>query len=584
MTDTHPSMTVAWDVPATMRDGTILRANIYSPAEDGPWPVLLARTPYSKDLSIALTVDPMRAVRAGFMVVIQDVRGCFASGGDWLPLVHEADDGYDTIAWAATLPGSSGRVGMFGASYLGFTQWAAARQPHPALTALAPTITWADPLDGMIGRGGAMEWGLQVSWSLAIAPNSLIRLYEADRPALGAALAHWMHAMDTLPTDGVRALPLASASPLHALGLTDSTPNARGDALSASSTAYAATVGTHAQIAVPTLHVGGWYDVFCGGTLRNYQEMRARHDLPTRLIVGPWVHGRFDGMVGQVDFGMAASAMMMGLRGDLMSLTIDWFKALLPAPASPLPLALADPSTPVTIFVMGTNVWRNEADWPLARARVTPYYLHSNGAANSRYGDGALSPEMPLDHITDTYLYDPNDPVPTVGGATLMSAALPSGPYDQRTVEARQDVLVYTSQPLAEALEVTGPITAHLWISSFAPDTDVVVRLVNVWPNGFAQNVTDGIVRMRYRNGEQPEYLQPDHPYEVTVDLWATSQVFLPGHCIRVDITGGSFPRWDRNPQSTDLPTQATILQAARHTILHDIDHPSAILLPIVAQ
>jgi len=243
---------------------------------------------------------------------------------------------------------------------------------------------------------------------------------------------------------------------------------------------------------------------------------------------------------------------------------------------------------PINLFVMGANAWRDEQEWPLARAVNTRYYLHSNGGANSLHGNGYLTTDLPDrdESASDKYDYDPNNPVITRGGALLLSPEYPPGPFDQQPTESREDVLVYTSGELKEDLEVTGPIKVHLWAVSSAPDTDFVARLVDVHDDGYAQNLTDGIIRARYRHferGETPSLIEPGKAYEYEIDLWATSNVFKAGHRIRLEVTSSNFPRWDRNPNTGHDFGTDTEMVVAHQTILHDAEHASYIVLPIVS-
>ncbi len=300
----------------------------------------------------------------------------------------------------------------------------------------------------------------------------------------------------------------------------------------------------------------------------------------SKLLIGPWTHGGFMNPIGELNFGFGASAAFINLQIDFLSLQLRWFDHFLKGAEN----GITD-EAPIKLFVMGANVWRDEQEWPLARAVETHYYLHSNGHANSLRGDGLLSTETPATETPDQYAYDPAHPVMAHGGALLLSPEFRAGPLDQTATESREDVLVYTTPVLEQDVEVTGPISVHLWAVSSAPDTDFVARLVDVYPNGYAQNLTDGIIRARYRDfskGEKPTLIEPGKPYEYEIDLWATSNVFKQGHRIRLDITSSSFPRWDRNPNTGhDLGADAE-LAIAQQTILHDADHPSHVVLPIV--
>jgi hypothetical protein len=279
-----------------------------------------------------------------------------------------------------------------------------------------------------------------------------------------------------------------------------------------------------------------------------------------------------------VYFGYGSSAALINLQIDFMSLQLRWFDRWLKGQDNGV-----DREAPVKLFVMGANVWRDEQEWPLSRAVPTPFYLHSSGQANSLDGDGSLSQKAPEDESADHFTYDPANPVPTLGGSLLMPATYRSGPRDQRPIEQREDVLVFTSAPLEQDLEVTGPVSVTLWASSSAPDTDFVARLVDVHPDGFARNLTDGIIRARYRNGlDVPELLTPGQAYQFTIDLWATSNVFLAGHRIRLDITSSNFPRWDRNLNTGNAIGVDAEGRRATQTILHTRQHPSYVLLPVV--
>jgi putative CocE/NonD family hydrolase len=573
---------VEFDVPAVMRDGVTLRANVYRPAGDGSWPVLLTRLPYGKDLPLGTSMlDPVQAARRGYIVVVQDTRGRFRSAGEWYPFIHEDVDGYDTVEWAAGLPGSSGRVGMYGASYFGFTQWAAARERPPHLAALFPFITWADAQDGVAMRGGAVELGDAANWFLLQTLDTVFRRHagDSDPRALGAALAQLIAELDGLPHGGYGELPLQDFGPLRRVGsqapFTDSLIRYRDRD-------FAARFGVaHAYdwLNMPAYHASGWYDLYLGGTLQNYTALAARGAAPQKLMIGPWSHSAYGEVVGDEDFGFRASSALIDAQIDLASVQLMWFdRWLRDAPNG------IDATPPIKLFVMGENTWRYEHEWPLRRAVPTPYYLRSGGNANTAWGDGTLDPAAPGDEPADRYVYDPHDPVPTLGGALLMHASFRPGPRDQRPIEQRRDMLVYTTPPLAADVEVTGPITVTLWAASSAPDTDFVARLVDVQPDGRAINLTDGVIRARARTGiHEPETLiAPGEVYEYHIDLWATSNLFRAGHAIRLDVTSSNFPRWDRNP-NTGAPLGAgTELVAASQTVLHDAAHPSHVLLPIV--
>jgi putative CocE/NonD family hydrolase len=563
-------LTVEFDVPATMRDGTVLRANIFRPAEGGPFPVALCRTPYGKDFaSVQAFLDAPRLARAGYIVVIQDVRGRATSDGAFSPFAHEYDDGYDTVEWAARLPGSSSAVGMFGISYHGFTQWAAALASPPSLKAIVPGLTWARADDGVTFRGGAFELGLAGRWHLeAVAIDAILRrLKDAPPDELARALADLAREIDALRSDGYGELPLADFGPLRRVGVGAEflEHSARGRAPESYSPFLSPEA--YGRITVPSLNIGGWYDIFVQGTIENYLGTRVRGATAearrSRLLIGPWSHVNYGGTVGEQDFGFAAQAAFMNLQIDLTGLTRRWFDHWLKG----LDTGLAS-EPPVRVFVLGANAWRDMDAWP-PPATETPLYLRAGGA---------LAPEAPGDEPPDSYVYDPSDPTPTRGGQLLMHPLFVTGAADQRPVEARPDVLSYTGAPLERDLEVIGRVGVRLWAASDAPDTDFVARLVDVHPDGFAQILADGIVRAR---AVVAGPLEPGRPYEFAIDLWSVANLFRAGHRIRLDICSASFPRWDRSLNTlAPTPTLADA-RPARQTILHDAAHPSRVLLPV---
>ncbi|MDQ6772784.1 MAG: CocE/NonD family hydrolase [Candidatus Dormibacteraeota bacterium] len=549
---------VEFDVPAPMRDGTLLRANVYRPAGEGPWPVLLNRSPYGKDLPGANGVlDAVQATRRGYMVAIQDTRGRFASEGQWEPFRGEAEDGYDTVEWAARLPGANGRVGMYGASYHGSTQWQAAIQQAPALRAIAPFITWSEPLDGTLARGGALELGISAPWALLQGLNQLMRRHAGQPAALGPAIAELVSDFDRLATETYWNLPAGDFAPVRRHGIGEiSGVAALADPAAAD---HMRVAGHHHRVNVPAYNVGGWYDIFLRGTLDNFTALR-RLGVPTKVLIGPWAHVVYANPIGELNFGFGAQIAFIDLRADFMSMQLRWFDHWLRDLDTGI---MAEP--PVRLFVMGINRWRDEPDWPLARAVRTDFHL--------RAGGGLTEVPPASDEEPDRFTYDPADPVLTRGGALLMTPEFRPGPMDQGAVEARGDVLVYTTEPLARDLEVTGPVTARLCAATSAPSTDWVVRLCDVWPDGRSFNLTDGILRVRGEPGVAAEH---------EIDLWATSNVFRAGHRIRLQVTSSCFPRWDRNLNTGEPPELGTRMQAARQTVFHDSARASRLLLPVV--
>ena len=547
------------NVPVKMRDGIVLRADVYRPADDGRYPVLLTRSPYNK---VNESGTCRKAAQRGYVCIAQDVRGRFASDGDWYTFRNEPNDGYDTVEWAAALPNSDGRVAMFGGSYVGATQWLAAVARPPHLVAIQPTVTASNYHDGWAYQGGALEQWFDESWTTGLAADTLRRAAESSK------------VKDLVPT-----LPLSSYPVLQVSKPAGLVPYYFDWLAHPDYDAYWKqwSIEEHySGIAVASFGIGGWYDIFIRGTLRNYAGMRAHAATPWArehqyLLIGPWFHGPMTGQAGEVDFGSAGA-----LDRDTM---LNWYDQLLKgAPPGKVQ------QRPVKIFVMGVNQWREEDDWPLARARSTRYYLHGGGHANSSSGDGALTSSSPRNEPADAFTYDPANPVPTHGGNLCCpNEQLPSGAFDQREVEKRNDVLVYTTLAFDKDFEVTGPHAAEIYISSSAQDTDVTAKLVDVWPNGFAQNLADSIQRLPYRDSpEKPELIQPGTIYKVTIDLGATSNVFRAGHRLRIEISSSNFPHFDRNLNTAESPEQGSKFEKAENRIYHDAAHPSAIVLPVI--
>jgi putative CocE/NonD family hydrolase len=334
----------------------------------------------------------------------------------------------------------------------------------------------------------------------------------------------------------------------------------------------------YSQITVPALHVAAWYDIFQDGSLRNFEGLKreagnAAAKAGQHLLVIIGGHSGGGRHIGALDFGPAAAEF------DENEVTLAWYNYLFKGAKNQFS------EKPVRIFVMGTNQWRNEDDWPLQRARPTKYFLHAEHAANSLRGDGALTTQAPNSaEAADHFTYDPANPVPTIGGPLCCDGIhLPAGPRDQRPAEARDDVLVYTTEPFSRDTEVTGPVTLNIFAKSSAVDTDFTAKLVDVWPNGFAQNLTEGILRASCRDSQaKPELLNPGQIYQLAISVWSTSNVFLKGHRLRLEVSSSNFPRFDRNLNTGRSGEFETHWTTATNTILHDADHPSALLLPMV--
>jgi putative CocE/NonD family hydrolase len=558
------------NIPATMRDGTILRADVYRPRAPGRFPALLQRTPYSKNGPTAARNFSKLAAR-GFVVVIQDTRGRYMSDGVASPH-DEAQDGFDTIAAVAQLPYVNGKVGMFGGSYLATTQLLAATLKPPALVALFPASSYASRFD-MVFQGGAFYLSDGLSWNLGQATDVRRRVLtpQADRDGpldmneeeSRTFREHWLW---QVPLKSVNALEIRRYAPGYFLMLNHPAYDAYWRTFDIEA--------RHAQFQVPAYHLTGWYDTLLTGTLRNFTGLRAHAATEQarryqRLIIGPWTHARptlQSTKIGAVDFGSEA-----GL--DSEELIARWFGYWLEG---------GDRSVvegaPVRIFVMGENRWRDEQEWPLARAHSTAYYLSGGGHANTASGDGMLASQPASKDAADRFVYDPSNPVPT--GAQGGYSRTPS---DQRETEQRPDVLVYSTPPLPADIEVTGPISVTLWIASSARDTDFTAKLVDVFPDGTARALNDGILRARYRESKtRTVLLTPGQPAEITIDVGATSNLFKAGHRIRLDISSSNFPRFDRNPNTGGVFGEDSELLRAEQTVLHDARHPSRLVLPVV--
>ncbi|MBS1887548.1 MAG: CocE/NonD family hydrolase [Actinobacteria bacterium] len=552
-------MEIDFDVPALMRDGTTLRANVYRPSGTGPFPTLLTRTPYGKEsLEVATMLDPIKAAREGFMVIVQDTRGRFSSDGEWEPFRFEGVDGFDSVEWAAGLPLSNGKVGLFGESYLGSTQWSAAIEQPPSLKAIAPALTWADPMDGLFARGGAVELGLTIPWTLETGLDSLARseasAEDTDR-LIGAVLDDY----DGLAAEGYWELPVATNSILERYRFQElGAIKALGEPGVAD---WCRVAGRYDRVEVPSLHIAGWYDVFLQGTIDNFLGMVGTGQ-ESRLVVGPWTHGRFADPIGEIAFGARGARYEAPNNrcGDTTDLQLDWFRRHLTEPKETLSL----PDTQVRLFVMGRNEWRDLSAWPDTGSQGERWFLHHGG------GITTSPPESAEPH--SEYVYDPGDPTPTLGGQILLVPAIPGGPVDQGSIEGREDVCVFTTAPLERDIEVTGRVRVVLHAVSSATSTDWVVRLCEVWPDGRAFNVCDGILRVS--SGA-------DSLRRREIDLWSTSKVFKAGRRIRVDIASSSFPRWDRNLNTGDQGSSMFV--SARQRICHDVDHPSYIELPVTS-
>lgn len=570
-------MVVERDLPVPMRDGTILYADLYRPDAPGRFPALVMRTPYDKGQSTS-TEREYFATR-GYLVIVQDTRGRHSSQGQFVPFVHEHNDGHDTLRWAARLAQCNGVVGSVGQSYLGLVQYLAAPNAPAELRAAAVVSGPITYFEDFIYRRGVFELGWMLGYFITMVRDSLARqgLYEEERARLDSYLEDPNQRFSPLTREHYLHLPLADWGERLRQGapyFADYLRNWRYGPYW-EQTDLRPRLG---EIDLPMFHIGSWYDVFQYDTLMMYQGMRRRAKSEAsrraqKLLMGPWAHLLPYSIptskgTGEIDFGPAALV-------ELHDYQLRWFDYFLKGMPNGV---LEEP--PVRIFVMGRNQWREEQEWPLARTRYTELYLHSDGRANSLRGDGRLSFEPPGEQPADAYAYDPRTPVATRGGTVL---SLPNGVYDQREIEERADVLVYSGEILDRELEITGPVTLALFASSSAPDTDFCAKLCDVRPDGYVQNLVEGVIRARFRESlSEPSPIKPGEVYRFAIDLWATSHVFKPGHRLRLEITSSNFPRYDRNLNTGDDPASGTRMQVAHQRIFHDARAASHLILPII--
>jgi putative CocE/NonD family hydrolase len=542
------SAKIDFDVRVKMRDGVELSADLYRPHSEGRFPVILNRTPYTKTGS--LQTGRYFAER-GYVFVAMDVRGRGDSDGRFVPYRNDGQDGYDAVEWCAAQPWSTGKVGTIGGSYNGRIQWLTAVLQPPHLTTMIAMVTPSDPF---------VEWPtgvhlpMDISWYHYTAGHvsqnmravdwtkiqKHLPLFTMDE-AVGRPSRHWKEDLDHPVLDDYW-------EPMRYQNKYD-------------------------RVQVPVLHISGWYDDEQIGTPLNFIGMTTKGPEAVRkkqkLLMGPWPHAiNSTSKLAEVEFGPTATI-------DLDGYWLRWFDYWLKDKENGV---MSEP--PVRIFVMGENKWTDENEWPIGRTQWTKYYIHSTGRANSLFGDGGLSTTPPSAERSDSYTSDPERPVPFI---TEPSFAQIGSAEDYRPIERRDDVLVYTSEPLAEDLTVCGPIKVNLYASSTGKDADFMGLLIDVWPDGYAQRLIDGMVRARYRDGmDKAALIEPGKVYAYTIDLWNTCQTFKKGHSIRLQLASTAFPKYDRNAQTGENLAKATELRKAGMTIYHDKDRPSHVILPVV--
>ncbi len=590
------------NVMVAMRDGVKLAADIYLPAVGnevaaGSFPVILERTPYDKTSPRNVTNGKYFA-RRGYVTVYQDVRGRFASEGEWYAFAKEAPDGFDTVQWLGVQPWSDGQVGTMGASYAGSDQCALATLNPSHLSTMIVAVGAANYYHGSMRQNGALEQRFMV-YAFRMAMTSKEAIADAG---LQAEIKKAF--IDDMP-DIVRNLPIKRGAtvlrriPSYEQWAIDiATHGEFDDYWKQRGYAPDEYFGEHAD--VPSLYIGGWYDSYARNTPMSYTKLSAIKESNQVLLMGPWIHGGFEATnSGDVDFGTEAHVNMNDLR-------LAWFDHYMKG----LTTEFAEWS-PVRIFTMGTGsqrmnkhdydrrldhggYWRSEPDWPLQGMSETPYYLHAGGGLS-------IDEPTPDDAESTGFTFDPKDPVPTMGGGiSAADSIIRPGAFDQRgrpdffgcrdtqPLNARQDVVTFQTPELEADTEVTGEIVMNLWASSSAVDTDFTAKLIDVYPpsadypDGYAMNITDSIIRARYRNSwTEPELMEPETAYEFTFHLYPTSNVFRKGHRIRLDISSSNWPRFDVNPNTGGPLGVEQRHEIAHQTIWHNPEHPSHIVLPL---
>ncbi|CAN5391300.1 CocE/NonD family hydrolase [soil metagenome] len=528
------------NVRVPLRDGVELATHIYLPASDGPFPVMFVRTPYDAG-GIG---GALEWTGRGFAYIKQDVRGCYLSDGEYYPCLQERADGEDAIQWICEQPWCNGRIAMYGGSYVSMTQIAAALSGHPALRCFTPCLSTSELYHSSYW-GGAFRLAWQSRWTLKPKPevdrealNWVLPLQEADLRATGTPNRYWR---DVLAHPQFDEFWKPTSTSQHL-----------------------------ASIRAPAFIRTGWFDLHLCDIFDLFVGLRedgatesVRHS--TCMLVGPWPHDINRRVVGEEDFG--EGAVLKDLYDDEIAFIRNFTQEASPAPIT---------SAPLRLFIMGKNQWRDEEEWPLARTVFTDFFFASQGHANTAEGDGTLV-SRPFGS-PDTFTYDPANPVPSVGGSWDFDNV---GPRDQSAIESRPDVLVYTSEPLAEDMEVTGPVVVKLFASSSAVDTDFTAKLVDLREDGTPMSVTDGIIRACC-GGLYTAFLVPGQAYEFTIECNPTAYLFRQGHRLRVEISSSNFPNFSRNLNLGGELATETEMAVAQQTIFHSAECPSRIILPVI--
>ena len=571
------SIRIDRDIPMKTRDGITLYADIYRPDDREKHPAILTRSPYNKLFSATSDYLPaVDAAFAGYAFVVQDTRGRFASEGQFIPGGPEGQDGYDTVEWMASEPWCDGNVGMSGGSYLGRIQWQTAVEAPPHLKAIAPQITTAGPI-GETRMSGHIDLEQAVSWFATMAIDMIDKLEKQGkdvskmRESVNWARFHTNEVCNYLP---LKEIPYFKFE-----GISQGFQPELAEALLSLFKSEEDLYWNYSKVQVPGFHSSGWYDLNTGSLFTNFLNMRQKggSDLARKsqhIFCGPWVHGgQLLAFAGDVHFGPVAR----GIAALAKERLIAFFDKYLRGENIHIPA--------LQYFVMGLDQWKKAEEWPLPQTDWQRFYLHSGGQARTASGDGLLSREEPGSEPPDIYVYDPLNPVPTLGGRNLPTGRLVPGPIDQTPNEKRNDVLCYTTPVLKADMEITGPLKLHLFASTSVKDTDFTAKLINVYPNGAAYNLAEGQIRTRYRKSLlKPEFVTPGEVVEYEIDLAATSVLFRKGHRIRLDITSSNFPRIDRNMNTGNPFAQDAKGIPARQTVFHESAYASYIDLPVIPE
>lgn len=563
------SIRIDRDVSMEMRDGTILRADIYRLDDAEKHPAILVRTPYGKSRDFPNLFDK---VLAGYTMVIQDVRGRFASEGKFQAegeaLTTGKPDGYDSVEWIANQQWCDGNVGMTGGSALGGAQWTTAMENPPHLKAIAPSIAGHGPRiqrsGGVIGLSGVIGNTPMMAADIANRLEKAGKDVAEMRRIIEWAINNPEEVYNFLP---LKDLPIAQFEGMGEMWKTRLQPGLESDE---------EKHWRYEKIMVPCFHVEGWYDFVEWGTFENFKKMRegggsqiAR--LGQYLVVGPWPHNTTLEALGDFNFGALAGQPQPSINEQQLA----FFDKYLRGRDIKIPI--------VKYFLMGMNQWKEADDWPLPETTWHRYYLHSQGNANTSIGDGLLSRTEPNTESPDRFIYDPQRPVPTVGGRVRAVAGVVAGPIDQSHIEKRRDILCYTTAELKDDIEITGPFEVHIFAATSAKDTDFTAKLCDVYPNGQSYNLAEGIKRARgLKSPDHPELINPNQVYEYVISMGESSRLFRKGHRIRIDISSSNFPQWDRNMNTGNPIGEDTKGIPAMQTIYHQSEFASYIDLPVI--